>query len=77
MVVLTLLAANTLTPTLAPTLAPTPIPPEQIVAVVNGQAATTETVRMAQAVDEAMTDSLGRPTEAQETLLERVIGIRP
>ncbi|MBP7964101.1 MAG: redoxin domain-containing protein [Caldilineaceae bacterium] len=71
----TLLAANTLTPTLAPTLAPTPIPPEQIVAVVNGQVVTTETVRMAQAVDEAMTDLLGRPTEAQETLLERVINL--
>ncbi len=88
-VVPTLLSVNTPILTLAPTLAPTdtpaplptptvtatPVPPEQVVAVVNGQVVSAESVRIAQAVDAAMADLLDRPAEAQVTLLERVINL--
>ncbi len=79
----TLLPAKTLTPTVAPTSAPAPtateipppVPPEQIVALVNGQVVTTATVRVAQAVDETMSELLNAPADAQGTLLERVINL--
>lgn len=77
------LSVNTLIPTLTPTPAPTPtateiptpVPPEQIVALVNGQMVTTDTVRVVQAVDAAMSELLGRPADTQGTLLDRVINL--
>ena len=79
----TLLSVLPLTPTVTPTLTPaptatempTPIPPEQIVALINEQVVTTETVRVAQAVDAAMAALLGRPAEAQDTLLDRMVNL--
>jgi thiol-disulfide isomerase/thioredoxin len=51
------------------------VPPEDVVALINGRMVTAETVELVQAVDEAMAELLARPAEPAETLLDRVVNL--